>query len=327
MDSKIKKTVIIAGYRCNNRCRFCNQADKREIPAIPASQIKREMIDARERGTNYLEFIGGEMTIRPDIFDLIGLAKQLEFETITMATNGRMYSYLEFTKKIIKAGLTNIIFSIHGYNAETHDYSTQSSGSFKELMRGLKNFKKLGFRGIGSNTTIVKYNYKYLPKIGQFIYEQDIGNSEFIFVDPSYGGAYDNFDELVPLISRAAPYIRKCLDLGREKKLVHWHVRYVPLCYFSEYLNQISELYEVATFHTEHLAPDYANYDVETSRKEVGRAKTERCKGCKLFNLCEGIWQEYLKRKGDKELKPVSEKEFNEKISFLPSRFGDPLSD
>jgi len=216
-----------------------------------------------------------------------------------------MISYPEYAQKIIQAGLTDIIFSIHGHNSKVHDYLTQSKGSFNQLKKGLENFKKFGFENIGSNTTIVKDNYKHLSQIGKFIYDQGIRNSEFIYVDCNYGGAYRNFDEHVPKISEAAPYIRKCLEIGKKNKIRHWHVRYVPLCYFKNYLNQISELQEVATFKTEHLAPDFENFDVENSRAEVGREKTEKCQKCKLFNQCEGIWKEYLRHYGDKELKPV----------------------
>jgi len=303
--NKIKKTVIIVGYRCNNRCQFCNDSNKRDLPNKTTQQMKEEMIRARNKGTTYLEMIGGETTIRPDVLELISFAKSLGFQTITMATNGRMCSYLEFTKKIIAAGLTNIVFSIHGHQAKVHDYLTQSPGSFKQLLKGLNNFKKAGFKNIGSNTTIVKYNYKHLPRIGQFIYDQGIRNSEFIFVDPSYGGAYDDFDKLVPRISEITPYVKKCLDIGKKNKILHWHVRYVPLCYFPEYLDQISELEEVKSFHTEHLAPDFENLNVEESRAIVGRVKAKRCKACLLNNICEGIWREYVKRLGDKELKPI----------------------
>jgi MoaA/NifB/PqqE/SkfB family radical SAM enzyme len=305
MDNKIKKTVIIVGYKCNNRCRFCNDADKRDLINKSTTQIKKEMIEAQKRGTTYLELIGGETTIRPDILELIKFAKELGFKTINIATNGRMFSYLKFTKQIIEAGLTDIIFSIHGHNSKIHDYLTQSPGSFEELLKGLNNFKKLGFNNIGSNTTIVKQNYKYLTQIGQFIYQQGIRNSEFIFVDPNYGGAYDNFDKLVPRISQIAPYVKKCLDIGKKNNIPHWAIRYVPLCYFQDYLDQVSELREVEVFHTEHLAPDFENFDVENSRQAIGRIKTEKCQGCKLFNICEGIWQEYYKRYGDNELKPI----------------------
>ena len=58
-------------------------------------------------------------------------------------------------------------------------------------------------------------------------------------------------------------------------------------------------------FHTEHIAPDFYNPDVEKSRGEVGRLKTKKCKNCVLHKYCEGIWKEYFNRRGDEELKPI----------------------
>jgi len=305
MRRKIKKTVLIIGYQCNNNCRFCIDAGKRDLVSKTTVEIKQEMKEAKKRGTTYLELIGGETTIRPDAVELISFARDLGFKTINMATNGRILSYPKYAKQIVEAGLTDIIFSIHGYNAQTHDYLTRAKGSFEQLKKGLANLGKLGFKNIGSNTTIVKGNYKHLKRIGEFIYDQGIRNSEFIFVDPSCGGAYKNFDEHVPRISEAAPYVKKCLEIGKKNGIPHWHIRYVPLCYFTDYLNQVSELDEVATFQTEHLAPDFSNFNVESSRREIGRAKTDRCRGCKLFSQCEGVWKEYLKHYGDKELIPI----------------------
>jgi len=303
--NKIKKTVIIIGYQCNNRCRFCIDAHKRDLPNKTTVQIKKEMLEARQRGATYLELIGGETTIRPDALELINFAKNLGFQTIAMATNGRMLSYLEYARQMIRAGLTDIIFSIHGHEAKIHDYLTRAPGSFKELLKGMANFKKLGFKKIGSNTTIVKQNYRYLPQIGQFIKGQGIQNAEFIFVDPTSGGAYDNFEQLVPRVSQIAPYVKRCLEIGRRNNFPHWAIRYVPLCYFEDYLDQVSELKEVETFQTEHLAPDFENFDVEGSRPKVGRLKTEKCKKCRLFDKCEGIWKEYFKHYGDNELRPI----------------------
>ena len=307
---KIKKTVIFAGYRCNNKCVFCINWDKRNIPGGTTLEIKKEMTEARTRGSSYLEIIGGETTIRPDIIKLIGFAKDLGFDTIMMSTNGRMYSYKEFAQKILQAGLNSIVFSIHGHTANLHDSLTQVSGSFKQLNMGIKNIKEITKElnlkiSIGSNTCIIKQNYKYLPQIGKYIQSLGISNSEFIFVDPNYGAAFKFFDKLVPKISQIAPFVHKCLDIGKKNNFPHWHIRYVPLCYFQNYLNQISELQEVATFQTEHVAPDFYNPDAEKGRARVGRAKTERCRGCKLYNRCEGIWKEYLRHYGDKELKPI----------------------
>lgn len=309
---KIKKTVIITGYRCNNRCRFCMEANKRYMPLITTSEVEWEMVSARKRGANYLELIGGEMTIRPDIVRLIKFAKKLDFSTIMMATNGRMYSYPELAEAILKAGLNSLVFSIHGHTGKLHDYLTRAPGSFEQLKQGLQNVQEISKRlaldvHLGSNTTIVKQNYKFLFQIGEHIRRLGIGDSEFIFVDPNEGAAYDYFHGLVPRISKIAEHVRKCLDIGKRDGLGHWHVRYVPLCYFQDYLGQISELQEVATFHTEHIAPDFYNPNVEESRRQVGRMKTKKCQGCKLYDKCEGVWKVYLKQYGDEELKPVED--------------------
>jgi len=300
---KTKKTVIIAGYECNNNCSFCVDLDRRKFSSKSTEQIKKEILQAKKRGTTYLEFIGGEMTIRPDFVQLVKFANDLGFKTIMMATNGRMLSYFEYAKKLTDAGLNSVVFSIHGHNAKLHDSLTQAKGSFEELKRGFENTKKLiGIQAIGSNTTVVKQNYKSLDKIGKFILGLGITNAEFIFVDCNEGGAYNDFFNFVPKISEAAPYIRKYLDLAENQKTWHWDIRYVPLCYFQDYLEQISELKEVKHFHTEHLAPEFINKDVEASRPIAGRIKTKRCEGCKLYDRCEGIWRNYVKHYGDEEL-------------------------
>jgi len=306
IQKKIKKTVIFAGYKCNNRCIFCINWNKGNILGRTTSEIKKEMAGAIARGSTYLEIIGGETTIRPDIVELISFAKKLGFRTIMMSTNGRMYSYKEFAQKIIKAGLNSIVFSIHGHNAKLHDSLTQVKGSFEQLKRGIKNIREAGLKDIGSNTAIIKQNYKKLPEIGKLIYDLGIRNSEFIFVDPTYGAAFDFFDELVPKISQIAPFVHQCLNIGRKNDVAHWHIRYVPLCYFTNYLDQVSELEEVEVFKTEHIAPDFYNPDAERGRRCIGRSKTKRCKGCLLYNKCEGIWKEYLKHYGDKELNKIT---------------------
>ncbi len=303
-STKIKKTVIFAGYQCNNQCIFCVNSKKRNMKNSDTETIFKEIKASKERGATYLEFIGGEITIRNDGLELIKYAKSLKFDTIAMATNGRIFSYYNIAKQYIEAGLTNIIFSIHGHNNKLHDSLTLAPGSFAQLMKGIKNFKKLGFANIGSNTTIVKQNYKKLPQIGKFISGLGLKNCEFIFVDPNCGGAKNNFYKIMPKISKIAPYVRKCLDIGKDKAQ-HWDIRYVPLCYFQDYLNQVSELKEVKTFQTEHIAQDFVNFSVESNRSIAGRHKTEKCRQCSLFDKCEGIWVEYLKNYGDTELKPI----------------------
>lgn len=301
---KIKKAVLIFGYGCNNNCQFCLNSNKRNIYSEKSTnELKAEMKVMKKKGVSYLEIIGGEPTTRKDIVELIKFASELGFENISMATNGRRFAYYEFAEKIVEAGITDLIFSIHGHNDDLHDSLTRSEDSFNQLRKGIENIKKLGLERIGTNTTIVKQNYKHLEDIGNLILDLGVKNAEFIFVDPTYGAAKDDFESLVPKISEAAPYIKKCLDLGEGIR--HWDVRYVPLCYFVDYLDHVSELKEVVNFETKHIAPDFYNPDVEGNRRDISRIKPKKCKDCKLYDKCEGIWKEYLKKNGDKELKPV----------------------
>lgn len=305
MSEKTKKSVVFVSYDCNNNCIFCLDSNKRHLPSRSTKEIKKDILRSAEDGATYLELIGGEVTIRKDALELIEFADSLDFETISLTTNGRMLAYPEYARQLVEAGLNSLVFSIHGHTAELHDHLTGVKGSFDQLMKGLENARAAGLEKFGVNTTIVKQNYKQLKDIGEFIFGLGVDNTEFIFVDPNQGRAQENFADLVPRISEAASYIRDCLGIGKRENLGHWHIRYVPLCYFTDYLDQISELDEVKKFQTQHLAQDFSNLDVESSRPQVGRVKGEQCRNCSLNHICEGIWKEYVKHYGYNELKPI----------------------
>ncbi len=306
-DKKIEKKqklVIFTGYACNNNCVFCINADKRAIRPRTTGEILAD-IYASKGNLDVLELIGGEVTIRDDFFTLLKAAKKIGVKEIIIATNGRMFSDYSFTKKAIEAGLGAVIFSIHGSSPVVHDSLTMAKGSFSQLKKGIDNFRKLGFKKINGNTTVVKQNMKDLPNIANFHVKQGIRNVEYIFVDPNYGGAKNNFDRYVPRISQAAPYMRKALDIGIKAGFTQWKARYVPLCHFNGYFDHISEINERKLFFVRHSAPEFRNEDVLSSRMNFARKKTSACKGCSARRLCEGIWIEYLKHYGDSELKPI----------------------
>lgn len=301
------KIVIITGYSCNNNCGFCLNADKRQQAGKTTAELVREIYQAREKGAEVLEIIGGEATIRADFPRLLALAKKIGIPDIVCATNGRVFSDMARAREIVKAGIDALIFSVHGPGPAVHDALTRSPGSFRELSRGLENLEKLGFTKINGNTTVVKGNMRHLGAIARFYIRHKVRKVEYIFVDPSRGGARNNFSGIVPRISKAAPFMRRALAAGLKAGMGQWVARYVPLCHFTGYEGQISETFERANYLTEHWAPDFRNRDVMGSRAALSRKKTRRCRGCRLYSACEGIWVDYLRRYGDKELRPVNE--------------------
>jgi MoaA/NifB/PqqE/SkfB family radical SAM enzyme len=302
---KTQKLVLFTGFSCNAHCHFCIDLNKRDLPDKSTRQIVEEMVTAKAAGVEYLEMIGGETTIRRDFIPLVKTAKKLGFKDIVVVTNGRMLAYPEFAKETVKAGVTDLVFSIHGHDAKLHDELVYAPGAFDDLMKAVENVRNEGLERIFGNCTVIKQNMKHLPDIGRLFLKLGIHHVEFIFVDPTYGGAYTNFNGLVPRISEAAPYIRETLDIGRKGGTRDFVARYVPLCHFPDHLDQISEIREVQTFRTRHWAPDFKNDDVGASRVQAGRAKTDKCVGCSIYDSCEGIWKEYLRRYDDSEFMPV----------------------
>lgn len=304
-EEKKLKIVLFTGYACNNNCAFCIDADKRAFPEKTTAELLRETARAGRQGAYILEIIGGEATIRPDFTRVVAAAKALGIPQVACATNGRVFADPAAARRIVRSGIDSLIFSVHGPDAGTHDALTRAPGSFAQLKKGLANLRALGFKKISGNTTVVKQNLAALPALAKFYIKNRINNVEYIFVDPNYGGAKNDFKRLVPRISKAAPAMRRALALGRAAGLDQWKARYVPLCHFKDCLDQISEINEREIFFTEHWAPDFVNRDAIASRAEVGRRKTARCRGCLLYASCEGLWHEYLKNYGDTELKPV----------------------
>jgi MoaA/NifB/PqqE/SkfB family radical SAM enzyme len=300
------KTSILMGYECNNNCRFCYAGDKRNKYRSDTTQrIKEKLERARERGSRFVDFLGGEPTIRKDIFEIVSYAKEIGFKTISITTNGRMMSYEDFTKKLVDAGLNSAIFSIHGHNAELHDYLTRSPGSFDQLCKGMKNFREAAPDGyICTNTVMVRPNLKHLPEIAENNIKLGTDGAEFIFPHPR-GNAWKNFEEMVPRLEELLPYIRKTLFVGIQHDKKHFVVRYVPLCYLLGLENMLSEFKSKNRLHEEHIGPEFEDLDVEKGRAEFGRVKAPQCFGCKYFRVCEGIFKEYAEKRGFDELIPV----------------------
>lgn len=302
-----ERVVIFTGYNCNNNCRFCCAGHKRDLGNQSTSEIKKCMDEARENGAEYVDFIGGEATIRRDIFKLVAYAKEIGYETIKTTTNGRMYSNKEFSKKIVDAGLNGCIFSIHGHNSELHDDLTRVPGSFEQAIKGIKNLQELGVY-VETNTVISKPNYKFLPEIQQFFVEIKVDNSEYVFLDPDPSGyAYTYFDEMVVKYSDMEPYLHKALDIAIKNNVKHAVTQYVPLCFMKGYEKHIGELF-FEPEHIEHRAPEFVDLNVVKHRQEVARVKGPQCDDCKYVNICEGIWKQYAKKVGVGELVPIKGK-------------------
>lgn len=294
----MKRADLKVGFSCNNHCLFCVQGKKRSrYPDKSAARIKQEM-DSAIKDCLGLVLTGGEPTVRPDILELVSYAKKLGFKLTQIQSNGRMFSYKKFCEELVKAGANEFGPALHGHTDELHDHLTGVPGSFKQVVRGIKNLKSLG-QAVLTNTVVTKSNFRHLPQIAELLVSLGVDQYQFAFVHP-LGSAARNFSGIVPRMTLAEPFVKKGLDVGIRAG-VRAMTEAIPYCFMSGYEDYVAEK----------IIPDSKIYDYKkiiedftSARKNEGKAKGPQCKLCRYDDVCEGPWREYPKKFGWEEFKP-----------------------
>ena len=296
----MQRVDIKIGFRCNNRCKFCVQGNKRDyLPAKDKKEVEKSLKEAYNKGKNEVVFTGGEPALHPHFLDLVSYAKKIGFEEIQIQTNGRMFAYNDFCLKTIKAGATQFSPAVHGPNAKIHDFLTSVEGSFAQTVQGIKNLKKLN-QYILTNTVITSTNAQYLPQIAKLLVNLGVNQYQFAFIHIS-GRAAENKDWIVPQKNKIIKYIKKGLDVGiKAKKRVMTEA--IPYCLMTGYENYIAEevIPPSIVYDAGFVVEDYEQY-----RKNKGKAKGPDCSKCKYNKICEGPWKEYPEIFGWDEFKPI----------------------
>lgn len=227
-----KRVKIQIGYGCNARCSFCYYYDKLSQKNLPNSVISEELDLARSLGFEDLDFSGGEPTLSPMLEKSIEHAKELGFKDIGIITNGIVISNARMLEKYVKAGLSDVLLSIHGSRAEIHDSLTNIPGSFDRILSAAKNSKDLGIK-VRTNFVITKSNYTDLVDYANLLSSFVPHSSNFIFFNPWATGVSDLVN-LTPRFDETKKYLQRSIDILKEAGVVRVNVRYVPFCTLDE---------------------------------------------------------------------------------------------
>ncbi|HAF95759.1 MAG: hypothetical protein A2X34_04385 [Elusimicrobia bacterium GWC2_51_8] len=289
-------------FRCNNRCDFCVQGDKRDIYHDRAkARVYADLASAYKKGTRGVVFTGGEPTLHPHIINFVARAKQLGYENIQLQTNGRAFAYIDLLKKLKTAGANEIGPSLHGAKPETHDALTHAPGSFLQTVTGIQNAVQLGLTVI-TNSVITSLNYRELPALANIMVKLGASQYQFAFIHIG-GTAGKNKKWIVPKKTAVMPWVKKGLDIG-IKNGVPCFTEAIPFCLMKGYENCVAEriIPEGAVVDADKFIESYGDY-----RRTEGKAKGPLCPACRYFKICEGPWREYPEIYGWKEFVPVKD--------------------
>ena len=299
----MKRLDIKVGFQCNNRCLFCIQGNKRFTAPNKSDKEIKAILKKMKKDHDSVVFTGGEPTVRKELIDWVKYAKKLDYKFIQIQSNGRMFSYKDYCKALIKAGANEFSPALHGSNVKIHDSLTQASGSFKQTVQGIKNLRELD-QYILTNSVITKMNYKDLPNLAKLLVDLKVNQFQFAFMHIN-GIIAKNpqlIEKIVPRYQESMPYIKKGVDIGAKAR-IKVMIEAIPYCFMKGYEKYISEPYipSASVVDNEMILTDYDSY-----RKNKGKTKGPQCKECKYNKICEGPWREYPEIFGWSEFKLIT---------------------
>jgi len=143
-------------FRCQNNCVHCYTGGPHKTDELTTEQWKRAIEKLHQIGVFTLTFTGGEPTLREDLPELLQYAQDCGMVT-GLVTNGRRLKDRNYVETLEKVGLDFVQVTLESHKAEVHDLMTQTKGSWKETVAGIKNVIPSKIYAT-TNTTLSQYN-------------------------------------------------------------------------------------------------------------------------------------------------------------------------
>jgi len=288
------------GTFCNYDCEFCYYRDKLDVKT--EFDIVKERADyLLAYGIKQVDLSGGESSVSPDWFKILDYCNE-RFEHVSCLSHGGRFANIEFLQESMEHGLKEILFSLHGATAETHDAITNRKGSFKRILQAIKNAQELGCV-VRINCTVYHKNYHQLVNIYADLIN-GIKPLEVNFITLNY---WDDVYIDNVTYKDMTDNIKSCIDILDKGMIIN--VRYVPYCYMKGYEKYVCDQYQhiydiydwnkemysnvidVSKTYTQEQKIQFAYDACKKFRARFYRKQVD-CLKCKHFYICDGIERE-----------------------------------
>lgn len=176
-----ERVALVLTNRCNCRCVMCDIWRTTDgADELPAERWMAVLDDLRAwTRTLRLHLVGGEVLLKPGVYDIIGKAVRLGFKT-NVYSNGLALQSEENYRGLMGTGLRSITFSLDGKDPATHDYHRGIPGLHNAVTEVIRRIKR--DRPAMSVTLICILMRETVPHLAEFTqWAEELGVDRVLF--------------------------------------------------------------------------------------------------------------------------------------------------
>ncbi len=153
--------IIDVTNRCNLACPICfaNAARTGYVYEPGLDEIRKIMVNFRENRpvkTVALQLSGGEPTVREDLPEIIGMAKELGFSHVEVNTNGLKFAEdIDFYRECFKAGMSTVYLQFDSLRPEIYE-KLRGRNILPQKLKMIENAREIGHGSIVLVVTLAK---------------------------------------------------------------------------------------------------------------------------------------------------------------------------
>lgn len=311
-----KRSVLWIGLPCDLECIFCyNRGIPNKEEWMPLDNIKQALNKYRYFYKNEaVDFMGGEPTLHPQIFDIISYASNIGLRP-SIITNAMHLADENQVTNYLKSGIYDFLLSIHAIGPLVDTMHGCGKDNFTRQMQAIDNLNSIGipFR---INCIIIRNNLTHLQQVAELAVQKKARVLNFLTFNPYFEWNDSKSIEFFIRHSEALPFltpaVEHCIMNGLEV-----NIRYMPICLFKNKERFIYTGFQLPydphewDFNSWYdyglpgiQATTWYNEIANEQRIRHGYVHTKKCETCSIVNICDGIHSKYLAHWGDDELDP-----------------------
>ncbi|MFP4116402.1 MAG: radical SAM protein [Candidatus Aenigmatarchaeota archaeon] len=138
----VSSVLLYITNNCNSSCRICYQESKIGDRGGEMEKERIQKVLDRIGKNKRVTLIGGEPTVRDDLFEIIRMVKEKGHEP-EIFTNGLKLSDIKYVKKLKEAGIERVYISLDGFEEEIYEKMRGDASQLKAKLLALRNLEAM----------------------------------------------------------------------------------------------------------------------------------------------------------------------------------------